>query len=196
MRWTVLCGMVAVVVLALAAPCRAREMPDYAPADPQLPVPLGSTRPELPNKAVFVGRPTASHVLRALRLTVRDTMQLLGPEDYPGVERCSAFGRWTEEGFEIVQLEPPGPAVVGRFLLDEEDWRLTGLSGALSGFQYERYLGHGFAFRLSAGVHRASERPFLAPAIDWWLTEQLRYTFGFDPVAGCGVSCWQFEDEQ
>src|SRR5262245_34203641 len=166
----------------------AAEALGYAPADPQMPLPLDTTRRAERNRKAFIGRadlPTALGACKAVGWRLGRLLPILedvsrtqwrggisiidGYEpDYPVAGRCVAVGRWTDDGHEVVLLERGAPAMIGRTLLDEEDWRITALSGSMRGFVLERYLARGFSLRLSVGVDRARGRPFLAPVIDWY----------------------------
>jgi hypothetical protein len=183
---------------------------DYAPAVAQLPLPLGSTKRDT-NKTVIVGRAdraTAARIIRALhgllllarssatgRMT--DTILADGMEAFASCTQATgpilAVGDWSDERHEIRVRGRKRP-VVGCVTRDEEDWRLTRLTGAMTGYVFEAYLGDGFSFRLSVGVDRERWLPFVAPTLDWYATEEVCYCYGWDPIAGFGLS-WRRNQE-
>jgi hypothetical protein len=166
---------------------------DYAPADPQLPLPLGSTRPE-PDSSLTIGRADhemAARMIALLWKKLRRDNQDVGEEEYAVGGPYFAVGRVTDGEHKIKLLER-GRTVVGRVVHDEEDRRVTRLTGALRGYVFEWYLGDGLALRLSVGVDRWL--PFVAPALDWYPTEEVCYCYGWDPIAGFGLS-WRRTQE-
>jgi hypothetical protein len=169
---------------------RSRDGADEAPSPPSLP--LGSTRPDT-KETVVVGRAdraTATRMIARLRKRLRGDEDL-GDEEHQVAGPVVAVDERTDSGHEIRLLGRKRP-VVGRVEVDEEDRRVTRLTGALRGYVFEWYLGRGLAFRLSVGVDRWL--PFVAPVLEWYPLEELCYCYGWDPIAGFGLS-WRRTQE-
>jgi hypothetical protein len=75
-----------------------------------------------------------------------------------------------------------------QLLVDSESVQHNVVFGTESGVSCQWYLGHGFA----ACLHLGAPLLQLRLDLDWYPTEFLRLTVGFDPLRGYSYWTWRF----